>query len=34
MNHVAMHHNPSQERAEELYEAFEIAGEVSGSAVF
>jgi hypothetical protein len=34
MNHVAMHHTPSQERAEKLYEAFEIAGEVSGSAVF
>jgi hypothetical protein len=34
MNHVAMHHHPSQERAEKLYEAFEIAGEVSGSAVF
>ncbi len=34
MNHVATHHNPSRERAGKLYEAVEIAGEVSGSAVF
>jgi hypothetical protein len=34
MNHVAMHHNASQEQAEKLYEAVEIASKVSGSAVF
>ena len=34
MNHVAMHRTASQEGAEELYEAVEIASKVSGSAVF
>ena len=34
MNRVVTHHNPSQERADKMYEAVEIAGEVGGSAVF